>query len=167
MLRFLIPCRNRGRSALEVRMDEHTTSSVNQRMTCAKINVWWSLTTWSTDFWRRMWSRARGACVGLFHRWSTWKFWRRTDIKTYAVTPLNEECGLIEWVDNLQTLREIVIKLLRERGVSPNVCISELPFSLDETSLILPKYNDIKKSLDEACSDVSKLPLFITDVLAK
>lgn len=43
------------------------------------------------------------------------------DIKTYAVTPLNEECGLIEWVDNLRTLREIVIKLLRERGVSPNV----------------------------------------------
>ncbi|KAN0073288.1 hypothetical protein V8E54_008508 [Elaphomyces granulatus] len=92
---------------------------------------------------------------------------RRMYIKTYAVTPLNEECGLIEWVDNLQTLREIVIKLLRERGVSPNVCISELPFSLDETSLILPKYNDIKKSLDEACSDISKLPLFTTDVLAK
>jgi serine/threonine-protein kinase ATR len=73
---------------------------------------------------------------------------RRMYIKTYAVTPLNEECGLIEWVDNLQTLREIVIKLLRERGVSPN-------------------YNDIKKSLDEACSDISKLPLFTTDVLAK
>lgn len=42
------------------------------------------------------------------------------DIKTYSVTPLNEECGLIEWVDNLRTLREIVIKLLRERGVVPN-----------------------------------------------
>lgn len=43
------------------------------------------------------------------------------DIKTYAVTPLNEECGLIEWVDNLRTLRELVIKLLRERGITPNV----------------------------------------------
>lgn len=43
------------------------------------------------------------------------------DIKTYAVTPLNEECGLIEWVDNLRTLRDLVIKLLRERGVTPNV----------------------------------------------
>lgn len=43
------------------------------------------------------------------------------DIKTYTVTPLNEECGLIEWVDNLRTLRELVIKLLRERGITPNV----------------------------------------------
>jgi phosphatidylinositol kinase/protein kinase (PI-3 family) len=43
------------------------------------------------------------------------------DIKTYAVTPLNEECGLIEWVDNLRTLRDLVIKLLRERGITPNV----------------------------------------------
>lgn len=46
------------------------------------------------------------------------------DIKTYAVTPLNEECGLIEWVDNLRTLRELVIKLLRERGITPNVWLS-------------------------------------------
>lgn len=43
------------------------------------------------------------------------------DIKTYAVTPLNEECGLIEWVDNLRTLRDLVTKLLRERGITPNV----------------------------------------------
>jgi hypothetical protein len=28
---------------------------------------------------------------------------------------------LIEWVDNLRTLRDIVVKLLRERGVAPNV----------------------------------------------
>jgi phosphatidylinositol kinase/protein kinase (PI-3 family) len=39
------------------------------------------------------------------------------------VTPLNEECGLIEWVDNLRTLREIIIKALRERGISPNVSL--------------------------------------------
>lgn len=45
------------------------------------------------------------------------------DIKTYAVTPLNEECGLIEWVDNLRTLRDIIVKLLRERGISPNVSL--------------------------------------------
>lgn len=43
------------------------------------------------------------------------------DIKTYAVTPLNEECGLIEWVDNLRTLRDIIIKHLRERSITPNV----------------------------------------------
>lgn len=57
--------------------------------------------------------------LGAFHE--TPEINTGTDIKTYAVTPLNEECGLIEWVDNLRTLREIVIKLLRERGISPNV----------------------------------------------
>jgi hypothetical protein len=48
------------------------------------------------------------------------------DIKTYAVTPLNEECGLIEWVDNLRTLRDIIAKGLRERGAAPNVSLSLL-----------------------------------------
>lgn len=33
---------------------------------------------------------------------------RRLNIRTYAVVPLNEECGLIEWVSNLQTFRSIV-----------------------------------------------------------
>ncbi|RAL13613.1 protein kinase MEC1 [Aspergillus homomorphus CBS 101889] len=73
---------------------------------------------------------------------------RRMYIKTYAVTPLNEECGLIEWVDNLRTLRELVIKLLKERGISPN-------------------YNEIRQNLNEACSDTSKLHLFKSRVLAK
>ncbi|BCR99011.1 protein kinase MEC1 [Aspergillus luchuensis] len=73
---------------------------------------------------------------------------RRMYIKTYAVTPLNEECGLIEWVDNLRALRDIVIKLLRERGIAPN-------------------YNEIRHDLNEACSDNSKLHLFTTKVLSK
>ncbi|PYI12112.1 hypothetical protein BO78DRAFT_392787 [Aspergillus sclerotiicarbonarius CBS 121057] len=73
---------------------------------------------------------------------------RRMYIKTYAVTPLNEECGLIEWVDNLRTLRDLVIKLLRERGIAPN-------------------YNEIRQNLNEACSDMSKLHLFTTKVLSK
>ncbi|KAJ9198046.1 hypothetical protein DTO164E3_5302 [Paecilomyces variotii] len=73
---------------------------------------------------------------------------RRMYIKTYAVTPLSEECGLIEWVDNLRTLRELVIKLLKERGITPN-------------------YTEIRQYLNEACSDVSNLPLFTTHVLSK
>ncbi|OOO03775.1 phosphatidylinositol 3- and 4-kinase catalytic [Aspergillus oryzae] len=73
---------------------------------------------------------------------------RRMYIKTYAVTPLNEECGLIEWVDNLRTLRDIVIKLLRERGIAPN-------------------YTEIGHYLEEACSEISKLPLFTTKILPK
>ncbi|KAJ5763195.1 hypothetical protein N7533_001876 [Penicillium manginii] len=75
---------------------------------------------------------------------------RRMYIKTYAVTPLNEECGLIEWVDNLRTLRDIIAKGLRERGAAPN-------------------YTEIRHYLDEICADrsMSKLPLFTTKILAK
>lgn len=85
------------------------------------------------------------------------------------MTPLNEECGLIEWVDNLRTLRELVIKLLRERGITPNVW----RFPLLETLYVLIffspalQYNEIKRYLDEACSDMSKLSLYTTKVLAK
>jgi serine/threonine-protein kinase ATR len=42
---------------------------------------------------------------------------RRLYIKTYAVTPLNEECGLIEWVDNLKTLRDILNKSYKQRNI--------------------------------------------------
>ncbi|KAH8430361.1 protein kinase MEC1 [Aspergillus melleus] len=73
---------------------------------------------------------------------------RRMYIKTYAVTPLNEECGLIEWVDNLRTLRDLVIKLLRERGIAPN-------------------YNEIRHYLNEACSESTKLPLFKAEILSR
>ncbi|OQD80500.1 hypothetical protein PENANT_c035G04418 [Penicillium antarcticum] len=75
---------------------------------------------------------------------------RRMYIKTYAVTPLNEECGLIEWVDNLRTLREIIMKGLREKGITPN-------------------YNEIRHYLEDICADqsFSKLPLFTTKILAK
>ena len=57
---------------------------------------------------------------------------RKLYIRTYAVTPLNEECGLIEWVDNLKTFREILYKLFREKGVSPD-------------------YDNIKSILESAC----------------
>lgn len=82
------------------------------------------------------------------------------------MTPLNEECGLIEWVDNLRTLRELVIKLLRERGITPNVWRFPLLQTLD-VLIFFPQYNEIKHYLDEACSDMSKLSLFTTKVLAK
>ena len=58
---------------------------------------------------------------------------RRLFIRTYAVVPLNEECGLIEWVDNLKTLREILLKLYRERSIIPN-------------------YSELRSILDQACA---------------
>lgn len=33
---------------------------------------------------------------------------RRLNIRTYAVLPLNEKCGILEWVSNLQAFRNIV-----------------------------------------------------------
>uniref|UniRef100_A0A3B4CRJ6 Serine/threonine-protein kinase ATR n=1 Tax=Pygocentrus nattereri TaxID=42514 RepID=A0A3B4CRJ6_PYGNA len=44
---------------------------------------------------------------------------RRRDlhIRTYAVIPLNEECGIIEWVNNTAGLRHILTKLYKEKGI--------------------------------------------------
>ncbi|KAL9043272.1 MAG: hypothetical protein Q9214_003535 [Letrouitia sp. 1 TL-2023] len=73
---------------------------------------------------------------------------RRLYIKTYAVTPLNEECGLIEWVDNLKTLRDILVNSYRQKNVPIN-------------------YGQLRNHLDEACSSTEKLPLFTHKVLAQ
>lgn len=45
---------------------------------------------------------------------------RQLYIRTYAVTPLNEECGIIEWVDGLMTLRDILLGIYKTRGIAPN-----------------------------------------------
>lgn len=71
---------------------------------------------------------------------------RQLYIKTYAVTPLNEECGIIEWVDGLKTLRDILLTLYKARGIFPN-------------------YGEIKMQLDEACKGEDKLPWFTDKVL--
>jgi serine/threonine-protein kinase ATR len=72
---------------------------------------------------------------------------RRLYIRTYAVMPLNEECGLIEWVDNLKTFRDIILKLYKERNIAPN-------------------YVDIRNLLDEACSGPpEKVNIFSEKVL--
>ncbi|KAJ0062993.1 hypothetical protein NL108_010267 [Boleophthalmus pectinirostris] len=42
---------------------------------------------------------------------------RELHIRTYAVIPLNEECGIIEWVSNTAGLRHILTKLYKERGI--------------------------------------------------
>ncbi|XP_011699804.1 PREDICTED: serine/threonine-protein kinase ATR isoform X2 [Wasmannia auropunctata] len=44
---------------------------------------------------------------------------RRLYIRTYSVVPLNEECGLIEWVPNLVGFRPTIMNLYRERGIAP------------------------------------------------
>ncbi|XP_043497369.1 serine/threonine-protein kinase ATR-like isoform X1 [Polistes fuscatus] len=43
---------------------------------------------------------------------------RRLYIRTYSVVPLNEECGLIEWVPNLVGLRPILMSTYEEMGIA-------------------------------------------------
>lgn len=73
---------------------------------------------------------------------------RRLYIKTYAVTPLNEECGLIEWVDKLKTLREILVNTYKQKNV-PVV------------------YSELKALLNEACSPHVKPDIFTNQILTK
>ncbi|KIX02531.1 uncharacterized protein Z518_08472 [Rhinocladiella mackenziei CBS 650.93] len=74
---------------------------------------------------------------------------RRLYIRTYAVIPLNEECGLIEWVDNLKTFRDIILKLYKDKSIQPN-------------------YVEIRNLLDESCSgDPEKVNIFPNQVLTK
>jgi serine/threonine-protein kinase ATR len=42
---------------------------------------------------------------------------RALRLRTFCVCPLNEECGLIEWVPNTQTLRNLVQKLYEQIGI--------------------------------------------------
>ncbi|KAH8588648.1 protein kinase-like protein rad3 [Bisporella sp. PMI_857] len=72
---------------------------------------------------------------------------RQLYIKTYAVTPLNEECGLIEWVEGLKTLRDILLQLYKPLGIFPN-------------------YREIELYCEEASKGGQKLALFTNRVLA-
>ena len=71
---------------------------------------------------------------------------RRLYIKTYAVTPLNEECGLIEWVDNLKTLRDIILASYKQKGIHIN-------------------YGEIRQLLNESVSTPNKLPIFTDRII--
>lgn len=73
---------------------------------------------------------------------------RQLYIKTYAVTPLNEECGLIEWVDGLKTLREVLLSLYKARNITIN-------------------YAEIAAFCDEAVQSPSKISWFTEKVLGQ
>lgn len=73
---------------------------------------------------------------------------RRLYIKTYAVTPLSEESGSIEWVEGIKPMRDILLSLYGRKGVRPN-------------------YNEIKKSLDLASSGTEHVHVFADQVLSQ
>ena len=69
---------------------------------------------------------------------------RQLYVKTYAVTPLNEACGLIEWVEGLKPLRDILIASYRSKGVK-----------LD--------YAALRQQLNEACANPPNSTHIFTD----
>ncbi|KAI4673661.1 uncharacterized protein J4E88_008717 [Alternaria novae-zelandiae] len=73
---------------------------------------------------------------------------RRLYIKTYAVTPLNEECGAIEWVEGLKPMRDIILRFYRQMAIPID-------------------YGEIRLLLNEASSSPSKIPIFTERILGK
>ncbi|KAH8201173.1 hypothetical protein TruAng_004641 [Truncatella angustata] len=71
---------------------------------------------------------------------------RQLYIKTYAVTPLNEECGIIEWIDGLKTLRDILLNIYRSRGIVPN-------------------YNSLAQMMKDAAMNEKNTKIFTDSVL--
>ncbi|RBR22292.1 hypothetical protein FVER53590_01978 [Fusarium verticillioides] len=73
---------------------------------------------------------------------------RQLYIRTYAVTPLNEECGIIEWVPGIKTMRDILISLYASRKIYPD-------------------YTVLKQFMDEACLSDGKTRIFTDEVLGR
>ncbi|OAA55658.1 Protein kinase-like domain protein [Cordyceps fumosorosea ARSEF 2679] len=75
---------------------------------------------------------------------------RQLYIRTYAVVPLNEECGIIEWVPGIRTMRDTLLSLYAAHKIHPD-------------------YMALKQLMDEACAGPgdSKLRVFTDDVLGR
>ncbi|KAG9258601.1 uncharacterized protein F5Z01DRAFT_615130 [Emericellopsis atlantica] len=73
---------------------------------------------------------------------------RQLYIRTYAVVPLNEECGIIEWVPGIKTMRDILLNMYSARKIYPD-------------------YMALKQLMEEASVSESKLPIFTNDVLRR
>jgi len=39
-------------------------------------------------------------------------------VKIFAVTPLNDECGIIEWAEKTTSFRSILLRIYRKMGIS-------------------------------------------------
>ncbi|KAA8902478.1 hypothetical protein FN846DRAFT_780587 [Sphaerosporella brunnea] len=70
---------------------------------------------------------------------------RNLYIRTYSVTPLNEECGIIEWVNNVQTLREILLSNYKQKEITVNY--AEVRAMLDEAAGELNRPNTKKPNI--------------------
>ncbi|KAF4124503.1 serine/threonine-protein kinase ATR [Geosmithia morbida] len=73
---------------------------------------------------------------------------RQLYIRTYAVTPLNEECGIIEWVPGIKTIRDILLNLYSSRKIYPD-------------------YMTLKQLMEEASVSESRIRIFTDDVMGR
>ena len=73
---------------------------------------------------------------------------RQLYIRTYAVVPLNEECGIIEWVPGIKTMRDILLGLYAAQKIYPD-------------------YNMLKQLMEDASLSESKIRIFTDDVLGR
>lgn len=73
---------------------------------------------------------------------------RQLYIRTYAVVPLNEECGIIEWIPGIRTIRDILI-------------------SLYAALKIFPDYGQLRQLMEDASKSEDKTRIFTNDVLRR
>lgn len=73
---------------------------------------------------------------------------RQLYIRTYAVVPLNEECGIIEWVPGIKTMRDILLNLYASRKIYPD-------------------YMVLKQLMEDASVSESRVKIFTNDVLGR
>ncbi|KAK3079557.1 hypothetical protein LTS18_004565, partial [Coniosporium uncinatum] len=71
---------------------------------------------------------------------------RQLYIRTYGVTPLNEECGTIEWIDNLKPLRDIIMNIYKSKNI-------RIDFGL------------LRQQLLEACAKPENVHIFTDDIV--
>jgi hypothetical protein len=93
-----------------------------------------------------------------------------TDIRTYAVVPLNEDCGLIEWVPHVVVLRGILNKSYQARGIAPWVgaAFSSLSTSSLLTHPDFPQGPELKRVFDTIRDDPKKTgDRFVNEVLKR
>jgi serine/threonine-protein kinase ATR len=73
---------------------------------------------------------------------------RQLYIRTYAVVPLNEECGIIEWVPGIKTMRDILLNLYASQKIHPD-------------------YATLRQLMEEASASEGKIRIFTDDVLGR
>ncbi|RDA91201.1 hypothetical protein CP533_4836 [Ophiocordyceps camponoti-saundersi (nom. inval.)] len=73
---------------------------------------------------------------------------RQLYIRTYAVVPLNEECGIIEWVPGIRTMRDILLNLYTSRRIQPD-------------------YAALKSLMEEASTSEAKVGIFTDEVVGR